>query len=426
MTYSDALRLARRNLFSRLRPSMLSAFGVATGVASFIFFVSLGLGVSDAVRSRLLPADLTLIEARPAEVSLGAFLGGGALDDETVARMKTIDGVTDAFAKMEVRVPASIRFQGDFFGRPLRIVTELMANGIDPRLIERPDASPQRFVDPGPGRPIPVVANDRMLELYNKTFAPQRGLPRLSAQMLDGFRVPVSWGHSFVAAETIEGAEGQVELVDLSPHALALGVTMPLDAARRLNRTFGKSDRTYSGILLRARHADDVPRIAESVRRMGFDVDDAQQRIAEQVGFGVFIVTSAFALLSALIAALSAIQIGQSFHIAIRERRREIGVLRAVGASRADVMRVLLLEASLIGGVGGLVGIMAGSALATVTDRAAVRFVPDFPFKPDTFFVFPGWVFVAAFALALFSALVGASGPALAAARCEPAQAVAD
>jgi putative ABC transport system permease protein len=52
--------------------------------------------------------------------------------------------------------------------------------------------------------------------------------------------------------------------------------------------------------------------------------------------------------------------------IAVSERRREIGVRRAVGATRGDVLRQFLVEAALISALGGVVGVLLGAAGAAV------------------------------------------------------------
>src|SRR5262249_31998400 len=60
------------------------------------------------------------------------------------------------------------------------------------------------------------------------------------------------------------------------------------------------------------------------------------------------------------------------FSAIIEERRREIGLLRAVGSRRLDVLRMLIGEAAMATGLGGVLGIALGSALLLVFERSLV------------------------------------------------------
>jgi ABC-type antimicrobial peptide transport system permease subunit len=71
------------------------------------------------------------------------------------------------------------------------------------------------------------------------------------------------------------------------------------------------------------------------------------------------------------------------------------------------------------------VGAAAARALALGADRIAARLLPDFPFRPESFFAFPAWVLVLAVAVALAAAVLGALAPAALAARVDPARTIA-
>ncbi len=87
-------------------------------------------------------------------------------------------------------------------------------------------------------------------------------------------------------------------------------------------------------------------------------------------------------------------------------------------------MRLLILgEASLIGLVGGSMGTLAGLGAARLGDYVASR-LPEFPYKPETFFTFPAWLWFAAIGGAVLFCLIGAFFPANAAARQHPAAAL--
>jgi ABC-type antimicrobial peptide transport system permease subunit len=302
---------------------------------------------------------------------------------------------------------------------------EVVAVGIMPETVGSDARMP--FEDPGPGKPIPVVVNRRVLELYNKVFAPQRNLPRLSETMLIGFQIPVELGRSFIAARTLPDAQQtSMQVVGFSERATLAGVSMPLAAIQRINRKFGVEDRTYSSVLLRAQSTDDVPEVAAAVKKLGLEIDDTERRYAVQISAAVELVTLALSLLAALITGLAAVNTMQTFYASVRERIREIGVLRAVGATRGDVAAVVLVEAAAAGLAGGVLGVALARIAALFLDRLARTGLPDFPFKPRTFFAFHAGHLALGIGVALLAALLGAFLPARAAARLDPAKALTE
>jgi ABC-type antimicrobial peptide transport system permease subunit len=84
----------------------------------------------------------------------------------------------------------------------------------------------------------------------------------------------------------------------------------------------------------------------------------------------------------------------------------------------------VLLEALAIGGAGGLAGALVGRLAGAAGDLLWARYLPPFPFRPETIFSFPAWLFAASVAVAVVSALLGAVAPAARAARIDPARAL--
>lgn len=425
MSIARLLQLVAINLRRDLRGMLLSALGVAAGIGALAFFVALGMGVATVVRTRVFPSDARLIEVVPPSVSVG-FLGGGRLDENAVATLGKLPGVTAVHRKMELRVPAVSRYDGEFFGKRLRMGVEILGVGVDEGLVAGDLEGAPAFTDPGEQGAIPVLISTRLLEIYNKGFATQRGLPLLSPQLVKGFEFPVQYGRSYVTSrgENVTTASQGAGIVGVSDRALLQGLTMPLEAARRLNRRFGYDADTYSAVVLVARTPENVPAITQAVRGMGFDIDDTERKLAENVGAAVVITTAALALLSALICVLAAVNIALTLGAAIRARSREIGILRAVGATGAAVSALVVGEAAAVGLLGGALGAGASLAAAVAVDRAAASFLPEFPFKPETFFVFPPWLLAGAVALGVLAALLGAYPPARSAARLDPARAM--
>jgi putative ABC transport system permease protein len=96
--------------------------------------------------------------------------------------------------------------------------------------------------------------------------------------------------------------------------------------------------------------------------------------------------------------------------VAVAERRREIGLLKALGASTRQVLGVFLAEAAVLSTVGGVAGLFFGWAAI----RAFVRVYPTFPASP------PVWSVVASLAVAMIVGLIFGVVPARRAATLDP------
>ncbi len=421
------VQLVGMNLRRDRKGAFLSALGVAAGIAALAFFVALGRGVGEVVKTKIFPADARFVEVIPPSVSLGLF-GGGKLDEAAIGRLKALPDVEATHRKMQLRVPAVTRYDGDFFGKKMRLGLEILGVGVDPGLVAQDLAQPAAFVDPGEGGgPVPVLISGRLLEIYNRSFAKARGLPQLQPRMLVGFEFPVEYGRSFVGGKVMEGGETLKHpsvLAGISDRALLQGVTMPLETARRINARFGEDDVAYSSVVLVAASPDAVPRLTALVRKQGFEIDDTERKLAESVGAAVAITTATLALISLLICGLATLNIALSLGASVRNRMREIGILRAVGATKTDIALLVVGESCAIGLFGGVLGAGLARAAAFAIDQASRTLLPDFPFKPDSFFSFPWWVLAGAVGLGVLASLIGAYPPARGAARLDPARAI--
>lgn len=433
MSAKGVLWIARANLRADRRGALLNAAAACVGAAALVFFLALGLGVSQAAR-RMFPADARLVEIVPGAVSLGGVLGGGQLDDAALARLQGLPGVAAAWPRLALRVPIAIARPPEnlHYNWPPGMTIQVPVVGVAPGLVA-PDLPPGRaFADPGPGpgpgpgedRPIPVVLSGRLLEVYNKTIAPAWNVRRLPPGLsLVGLEVPIRVGFSIVPLKTEDRVyDGRMVLAGLSDRVPIYLAAMPLDTVRRLHREYGKADAGYTQITLLARRPDDVPGILAAVRKMGFTVDEGDRATAERVGTIVIVTTGALVLLAAVMCGLAALAIAQSLSASVRGRAKEIAVLAAVGASPADVRGIVLAEAGILGLAGGLLGTALALGIARVADQGAARLLPDFPFRPETFFAFPAWLVALGIAVPAAAALLGALAPAAIAARVDPAR----
>ncbi|MFI5370567.1 MAG: FtsX-like permease family protein [Candidatus Eisenbacteria bacterium] len=127
----------------------------------------------------------------------------------------------------------------------------------------------------------------------------------------------------------------------------------------------------------------------------------------------------------ALIVLVAAFNIVSTLFMVVNEKRRDIGVLKSLGASSALVLRVFLVEGLLIGGLGTLLGVLLGGALIGVLQRypfvtlpGDVYFIEHLPVRPET------GDFVAVILAALVLCLAAALYPAWQASRLDPVEAI--
>jgi ABC-type antimicrobial peptide transport system permease subunit len=121
--------------------------------------------------------------------------------------------------------------------------------------------------------------------------------------------------------------------------------------------------------------------------------------------------------------AIAALGIANALLAAVRERRREIGVLKAVGARDRDVLRTFLIEAGVMGALGGLIGSILGLAVA----RAVAAVVDGYLTSQGLAGVQVGMPYrlgLAAVAGSVVLALLGGALPARRAARLPAREAV--
>jgi putative ABC transport system permease protein len=419
------LALALASLRAAPGAAVVDAAAAALGAGALVLFVGLGLGVGDAAR-RMFPADDRLVEVVPGPVSLGGLLGGGKLDEEALARLAALPGVQAAWPRqvLEVPVAAPAPPRGLEAAWAPGMTLQLPVVGVDPGLVAADTRRGIAFADPAGDGPIPVVLSRRLLEIYDKTIAPTWGTPGLPRGFDPvGLELPVRVGVSIVPGRSEPVVlDARLKLAGLSDRVPIYALAVPLDTVRRLHARYGRGDPGFGQVTLLCARPDDAPPVAAAARRMGFGLDTSERAAAERVGTVVAVTTAALAALALLMSVLAALAIARSRAASVAARARDLALLQALGASPGDLRAMVLLEAGLLGGGGGLAGVALGRLAGLAGDLAWQRLLPDFPYRPATFFQFPGWLLAAALLVAAGAAVLGALAPASAAARVDPAR----
>lgn len=278
--------------------------------------------------------------------------------------------------------------------------------------------------------PLPAVINPLLLEVFNSDMARSLGAAPLgSLAVLYGIRFHLAMGESHFTADADRSKQQvkQAVVVGFSRKAPELGVALPLGVVRFFNRRLAAADTAgqYDAILLETTRNEVVPQVIQAVEGMGLQLS-RKSRTARTFGTVVFFTSLALVCLAAVVLLVAAVQIAQTFAMLVHERRKEIAVLRALGASRRDVSLLVLGEAAAIGAAGGALGAGLARGVAFSMDLLAQRFLADVPLLPDGFFVFAWWTWPLALGVAVLFCVAGAAGPARRASRLDPAAVLAE
>jgi putative ABC transport system permease protein len=285
---------------------------------------------------------------------------------------------------------------------------------------------------------VPIVMSPTMIELYNGQFAKSHGLPIADTDFvkfvmarggLSAMRFSIGLGLTTIAGTNSNIARGKVRrvegvLVGLSNKAMPIGMTMPIQYIQRWNREFLGEDAatSYSSIIVRLKDRNQIAVFSQWLQ------DDLDLRLEDSLGekfaTALFVIRLVLVLISLVIITISSINIAHNFFMQVTERRRELGLLRAVGATQGDVRMVVLGEAALIGLIGGLIGLVIGVAIAAGIDWGSAHYLPRFPYKPTSWFHFKWWIVLGGLACSTGFSVLGGYLPARRASTMEPAQAL--
>ncbi|MFZ5918686.1 MAG: FtsX-like permease family protein [Chloroflexota bacterium] len=199
------------------------------------------------------------------------------------------------------------------------------------------------------------------------------------------------------------------------PTGLAPVAYVPLEVAQTLVGASEQIDR----IELALRPGSDIGQTQTTLAtQLGQDLIVVRAEVASGgAGFNTLFIQGGLAMVGLMILFAAGFVILNAFAMTVTGRTREIGALRALGMTRRQVMRTVLLEAGLLGLMGAAAGVLIGLGLAWGVKRA-MGLLEDVPF------VVPWWGLVLAPLIGLTVTLIGALQPAWRAGRVSPLEAI--
>lgn len=448
MRLSDLVRLARQNLLRNRTRSLLTLAGVAVGVAALLTLLAYGQALQQNARGELetlemfhslrvtslpspfagmgsleatlpAPADSARKEV-PLTDSLMAVIGRTpgvlAAYPETMFPSKVeangrevvanAEGIPPAFARFDAYVPTS----GRYFNAPAEDAL-MLAPAMARRL--------------GYDRPEDIVGDSVTLVTASLHL---RALQIMASQMVFGqTSMPLLENRYRMAVVGLLPEEGQT----VSAFAR---VVLPIERGTTLKKVsfFSTIDllmrRTqvyqgYHALRVQVDKDADFRAIRAAIERHGVYASAFRDQFA-QLDRLFLIVDLALAIVGLIALVVATLGIANTMTMNVLERRREIGVMKAVGGHKRDLQRLFMAESALLGLAGGLVGLLGGALLMALL-QAAISGYLGRTGLPDVRAFAPSWGLAAVIlALAVLVSLLAGWAPARRAACTEPVEAL--
>jgi len=180
---------------------------------------------------------------------------------------------------------------------------------------------------------------------------------------------------------------------------------------------------SYQSLLVRVKDPADAQAVQAAINKMGFTTWSALDATKGLRRF--FVVLDLFlGIFGSLAVAVASLGIINTLVMAILERRREIGIMKAIGASDVDVKFLFFAEAGVMGLLGGVFGVTLGWAIGRVINFGTNYYLARQELPPQNLWLVPWWLVASAIGFALVVSLISGLYPAARAAKLDPVQAL--
>jgi putative ABC transport system permease protein len=396
MRVIDIAQLTLGAITSHRLRSVLTVLGIAVGVAAVVLLTALGEGVRQFVMGEFTQFGTNIIAVTPGKTSTFGVSGA------TISSVRHLT-TDDAVALLRVNSVQAVVpvVQGNArveFGKKHRRTT-IIGVGADMPAVWQMDIAAGSFLPNDPfesSRSFAVLGSRMRSELFG------------SKNPL-GARIQIG-GDRFRVVGVME-SKGQMLGFDLDDT-----VFVPTGKATELFNREGVME--IDVIYREDESADSVARALHRVLLARHGQEDftikTQEKMLSVLDSVLQLLTLGVAAIGGISLIVGAVGITTIMTIAVAERTSEIGLFRAIGAPRAQIGILFLVESALLGACGGLVG--TGGAIALV--QALKWFAPAFP-------VAFAWTYVlGALVMASAIGLVAGLVPALKAAKMNPVDAL--
>ncbi|MDR1192646.1 MAG: ABC transporter permease [Peptococcaceae bacterium] len=406
MNNVDIFRVAYGNLFRRKVRAILTIVGVFIGTMAIVVMMSLGIGLQDSTEKQMsMWGDINVItvnQGRSWDPETGEYKGNEQrLNDEAVARMTQEDGVLAVMPSYqiggEVKYGSKIGWVS-LYGVDPETFTQMSYAVTDGRMLREGESGNalvgwqviNQFYDPNVQdywRYADQSADSRemlgqvfYMELRNNyNYEIYRKVPLTVVGVLEGEYK----NHAYnVYAPLSDVAKWRAFLQD---NAYMTQEQRDMEAQAEAERIESgrvgivyegrsRDSKDYDQIMINCKNVVFARQVAAVLREEGYNLytmADSMQEVEKQT----VLIQAVLGGIGGITLLVASIGIANTMIMAIYERTREIGVMKVIGATGGDVLRMFLMEAGLIGVCGGLLGLAFSLGVSQLINYVAGDFM---------------------------------------------------
>ena len=401
--FLDLAELSGKNLTRRGKRSWLTIIGILIGIAAIVSLFSISQGLEDSVSQEFEDLGANVIYVVPGQ-GLGGFFQAGDIEGNIGLGDSDLEAVRRVQAVDKAGPMIYAQTAGDYRGEQQRVP-----------LIGVPTDESQEMVMRTNSMEVDTGRNIRSNDQYS-------GLAGANLASGDIFeyelRDQVEIDGTTVRVIGVMEQSGDPEY-DRS-------IVLPIESVRNI---LGEDDR-IDYIVAEPLEGQEPSRVAEDIE------EELRQERNLQEGEEDFTVSTADDLLESSLGILNTVQyvvigivsiallvgglgIMNTMYMSVSERTKEIGIMKAIGATKKQILSIYLIESGILGLIGGAIGIALGLGISEI----AFYFIRQFagmPLYPNRSLMLIGGSLVASFFLGVFSGFL----PARKAANLEPVEAI--
>lgn len=331
MRFFDLLKLSLRMFKARPMRTILTILGMSVGIAAIIFLVSFGYGLQKTLLEKITTSDALVT----LDVSLAKTDNQEKLNDATLLKLTSIPNVMDIIPVLE------LASQGKFGDITLDI-NAVASTATLPKNEGLKIEQGRLFTQ---DETQSVVITSAVAKVFNKPAEEMLGTTVALTLFQNDSDTQNNKSAPFIPQKTytISGVvTGEENIIYLSLDSLT---GFPLE--------------TYTKLKVKCASTAVIDQVRQDIEKNGFIASSISETIdqANKVFSAVQVVLMVFGMIALLV---SAIGMFNTMTIALLERTEEIGIMKSIGASRASISMMFIMESTLMGFLGALGGVILG------------------------------------------------------------------